>query len=126
MTKPSFSGAIWEGIPAVLPGKKPYDPGVNHAPKRREVLSAEEKKLAVRNALRYFPPHFHRVLAPEFMEELELYGRIYMYRFRPDYEMKARPLSAYPARSPQAASVLLMLPAVLGPAVALLPHELKK
>lgn len=124
MTKPSFSGAIWEGIPAVLPGKKPYDPGVNHAPKRREVLSAEEKKLAVRNALRYFPPHFHRVLAPEFMEELELYGRIYMYRFRPDYEMKARPLSAYPARSPQAASVMLMIQNNLDPAVAQHPHEL--
>lgn len=124
MTKPSFSGAILEGIPAVLPGKKPYDPGVNHAPKRREVLSAEEKKLAVRNALRYFPPHFHRVLAPEFMEELELYGRIYMYRFRPDYEMKARPLSAYPARSPQAASVMLMIQNNLDPAVAQHPHEL--
>lgn len=124
MTKPSFSGAIWEGIPAVLPRKKPYDPGVNHAPKRREVLSAEEKKLAVRNALRYFPPHFHRVLAPEFMEELELYGRIYMYRFRPDYEMKARPLSAYPARSPQAASVMLMIQNNLDPAVAQHPHEL--
>jgi len=124
MTKPSFSGAIWEGIPAVLPGKKPYDPGVNHAPKRREVLSAEEKKLAVRNALRYFPPHFHRVLAPEFMEELELYGRIYMYRFRPDYEMKARPLSAYPARSPQAASIMLMIQNNLDPAVAQHPHEL--
>ena len=124
MTKPSFSGAIWEGIPAVLPGKKPYDPGVNHAPKRREVLSAEEKKLAVRNALRYFPPHFHRVLAPEFMEELEVYGRIYMYRFRPDYEMKARPLSAYPARSPQAASVMLMIQNNLDPAVAQHPHEL--
>ena len=124
MTKPSFSGAIWEGIPAVLPGKKPYDPGVNHAPKRREVLSAEEKKLAVRNALRYFPPHFHRVLAPEFMEELELYGRIYMYRFRPDYELQARPLSAYPARSPQAASVMLMIQNNLDPAVAQHPHEL--
>ena len=124
MTKPSFSGAIWEGIPAVLPRKKPYDPGVNHAHKRREVLSAEEKKLAVRNALRYFPPHFHRVLAPEFMEELELYGRIYMYRFRPDYEMKARPLSAYPARSPQAASVMLMIQNNLDPAVAQHPHEL--
>ncbi|TNE99855.1 MAG: urocanate hydratase, partial [Bacteroidetes bacterium] len=90
MNLESFRAAITEGIPSTLPPKKEYDYSLNHAPKRKEILSSEEKKLALRNALRYFPTEFHAELAPEFAQELETYGRIYMYRFRPDYEMKAR------------------------------------
>ena len=88
----AFAEAIRSGIPSELPTPKPYDPEINHAPKRKEILSPEEKKLALRNALRYFPSKWHETLAPEFAEELKTYGRIYMHRFRPDYEMYARPV----------------------------------
>ena len=95
----TFHKDILAGIPAVLPEPKPYDTTVNHAPKRKEILSAEEKMLAIKNALRYFPQEHHAVLAAEFAQELKEYGRIYMYRFRPDYEMYARPIDEYPAKS---------------------------
>jgi len=122
----SFKEAILQGIPDELPPAKPYDETVSHAPKRviDDVLSAEEKRLAVANALRYFPKKFHQVLAPEFAEELEKYGRIYMYRFRPDYEMYARPIDEYPHRSKQAAAIMLMIQNNLDPTVAKHPHEL--
>ncbi len=120
----AFQQAIRQGIPDTLPAPKPYDPEVNHAPKRRNILTPEEKKLAVRNALRYFKPEWHEILAPEFARELEEYGRIYMYRFRPDYEMYARPIEAYPARSRQAAAIMLMIQNNLDPKVAQHPHEL--
>ncbi|GAB4253651.1 MAG: urocanate hydratase [Saprospiraceae bacterium] len=122
----SFKEAILQGIPDELPAAKPYDETVSHAPKRviDDVLSAEEKRLAVANALRYFPKKFHQVLAPEFAEELEKYGRIYMYRFRPDYEMYARPIDEYPHRSKQAAAIMLMIQNNLDPTVAKHPHEL--
>lgn len=119
-----FKKAIQEGIPATLPEKKPYDPTVNHAPRRKDILSEPEKKLALRNALRYFAPEHHATLAPEFLEELRQFGRIYMYRFRPDYEMKARPLEDYPHRSKQAASIMMMIQNNLDYAVAQHPHEL--
>lgn len=124
MSKEEFSAAIREGLPRELPGAAVYAPGVNHAPIRRDVLSDEEKRLAVRNALRYFPAAFHPVLAPEFRDELRKYGRIYMYRFRPRYAMKARPIGEYPARTPQAAAIMLMIQNNLDPAVAQHPHEL--
>ncbi len=124
MSDKAFAEAIMEGIPATLPPKKMYDPNVNHAPRRKEVLNQQEKKLALKNALRYFPLNFHAELAPEFLEELGLYGRIYMYRFRPEYAMKARPISSYPANSAQAASIMLMIQNNLDPAVAQHPHEL--
>ena len=95
MTLQEFQQSIREGIPAELPAPKPYDPEVNHAPKRKDILTKEEKKLAIRNALRYFEPRHHAVLAREFAEELEKYGRIYMYRFRPDYEMYAHNTVSY-------------------------------
>lgn len=120
----AFAEAIRSGIPSELPTPKPYDPEINHAPKRKEILSPEEKKLALRNALRYFPSKWHETLAPEFAEELKTYGRIYMHRFRPDYEMYARPVSEYPARSPQAAAIMLMIQNNLDPRVAQHPHEL--
>lgn len=122
----SFKEAILQGIPDELPPAKPYEETVSHAPKRviDDVLSAEEKRLAVANALRYFPKKFHQVLAPEFAEELEKYGRIYMYRFRPDYEMYARPIDEYPHRSKQAAAIMLMIQNNLDPTVAKHPHEL--
>lgn len=119
-----FQKAILQGIPEELPPPKPYDPQVNHAPKRKDILSKEEKKLAVRNALRYFPKQWHEVLAKEFAEELERYGRIYMYRFRPDYPMYARPIHEYPHRSKQAAAIMLMIQNNLDPEVAQHPHEL--
>ncbi len=121
-----FQKAILEGIPDELPPAKPRDPNVSHAPRRviEGVLSREEKKLAVANALRYFPKKWHAVLAPEFAEELERYGRIYMYRFRPDYPMYARPIDEYPARSKQAAAIMLMIQNNLDPKVAKHPHEL--
>ncbi len=119
-----FKEAILAGIPNELPAPKPYDSSVNHAPKRRDILTAEEKRLAVRNALRYFHPRHHEVLAPEFAEELEKIGRIYMYRFRPDYEMKARAIREYPHQSVQAAAIMLMISNNLDPAVAQHPHEL--
>lgn len=119
-----FKNAILQGIPDELPAPKPYDPHVNHAPKRKDILSTEEKKLALKNALRYFPPKFHAELAPEFLNELNTYGRIYMYRFRPDYAMYARHIDEYPARSKQAASIMLMIQNNLDPTVAQHPHEL--
>ncbi|RZM17775.1 MAG: urocanate hydratase, partial [Pedobacter sp.] len=120
----TFQEQILEGIPSVLPAVKPYDAAVNHAPKRKDILSAEEKKLAVRNALRYFEPQHHNTLAAEFFEELERYGRIYMYRFRPDYEIFARPIEEYPGKSQQAKAIMLMIQNNLDHAVAQHPHEL--
>lgn len=119
-----FKEQILQGIPAVLPQPKPYDPSVNHAPKRKDILSVEEKKLAIRNALRYFDPKHHEVLAPEFYDELVKYGRIYMYRFRPDYDMHARAIDDYPHQCKQAAAIMLMIQNNLDPAVAQHPHEL--
>ena len=119
-----FKTAILQGIPDSLPPQKPFDPTVNHAPKRKNILNQSEKKLAVKNALRYFPEKHHKTLAPEFLNELETYGRIYMYRFRPDYEMFARPIDEYPAKSKQAASIMLMIQNNLNPEVAQHPHEL--
>ena len=122
--KGSFRQQILEGIPSELPAPKLYDESVNHAPRRKDILTGEQKKLAVRNALRYFEPRHHEVLAPEFYEELIRYGRIYMYRFRPDYEMYARPLEEYPFQSLQAGAIMLMIQNNLDPAVAQHPHEL--
>jgi urocanate hydratase len=124
MTKEQFSKAILEGIPTELPDAKPRHSSISHAPKRKDVLNREEKKLALKNALRYFPKKFHDILAPEFLEELQKYGRIYMYRFRPDYKMYARPINEYPCQSKQAASIMLMIQNNLDPAVAQHPHEL--
>ncbi len=124
MTNTEFRRAVAEGIPSCLPPEKPLDPGVSHAPRRAEVLTRGEKVLALRNALRYFPPSLHPVLAGEFLGELETYGRIYMYRYRPGYPMAARPIGDYPARSLQAASIMLMIQNNLDPAVAQHPHEL--
>ena len=95
----SFKEAIQQGIPSQLPPPKPYDAKVNHAPKRKAILNDYEKQLALRNALRYFDPEHHATLLPEFREELETYGRIYMYRLRPDYKMYARPVDEYPGNS---------------------------
>ncbi len=119
-----FQKQILEGIPDVLPPKKEYDPSINHAPKRKDILSEAEKRLAIRNALRYFPAKHHKELAAEFADELKRYGRIYMYRLRPDYEMKARNIDEYPARSRQAAAIMLMINNNLDYAVAQHPHEL--
>ncbi len=120
----NFKMQISAGIPDILPTPKPYETEINHAPKRKEILSDAEKELALRNALRYFDPKHHAVLAPEFAEELRTYGRIYMYRFRPDYEMKARNVNDYPHRSVQAASIMMMIQNNLDYAVAQHPHEL--
>ena len=120
----TFQQQIQQGIPSELPQPKPYETQINHAPKRKEILNEEEKKLALKNALRYFEPKFHAELLPEFKEELEKYGRIYMYRFRPDYEMYARPISEYPGNSLQAKSIMLMIQNNLSYAVAQHPHEL--
>ena len=119
-----FQESILEGIPAELPQEKPYDMKINHAPRRKDILSDEEKVLAIKNALRYFPQKHHQVLAKEFALELKEYGRIYMYRFRPDYEMFARPIDEYPARSRQAAAIMAMIQNNLDPRVAQHPHEL--
>lgn len=119
-----FKKLVAEGIPPVLPPAKPYDPSLNHAPKRKQILSPDEKRLAVRNALRYFPPEFHKVLAGEFAKELEDYGRIYMYRFRPDYKIQARNISEFPHVSVSAAAIMLMISNNLDNAVAQHPHEL--
>ncbi len=124
MTNEAFKQAISAGIPATLPEPMPYDTEVNHAPKRKEILTDEEKKLALRNALRYFPKELHAKLAPEFAEELATYGRIYMYRYRPRYAMHARSIDEYPHRSRQAAAIMLMIQNNLDPAVAQHPHEL--
>ena len=123
-TTTTFKDQIQEGIPFELPQPKSYDSTINHAPKRKEILTDEEKILALKNALRYFDPKFHAELLPEFREELEKYGRIYMYRFRPDYEMKARPISEYPGKSEQAKAIMLMIQNNLDYAVAQHPHEL--
>lgn len=120
----TFQQQIQQGIPNPLPNPKPYEPNINHAPKRKEILSPDEKKLALRNALRYFDPKDHATLAPEFLNELNTYGRIYMYRLRPDYEMKARPISDYPGKSEQAKAIMLMIQNNLDYAVAQHPHEL--
>lgn len=120
----SFQEEIVRGIPAELPALKPFDETVNHAPRRRDLLSVAEKKLAVRNALRYFDHRHHPVLAREFYEELERFGRIYMYRFRPGYAMHARPFEAYPGENLQAKCIMLMIQNNLDPAVAQHPHEL--
>ena len=120
----NFKKQILLGIPQELPVKKEYDRSVNHAPVRENVLTSEEKKLALRNALRYFDKKFHCELIPEFTSELEEYGRIYMYRFRPDYEMYARPIEDYPYKSKQAASIMLMIQNNLDKRVAQHPHEL--
>ncbi len=119
-----FQKAILQGIPDELPPAKPYDETVNHAPRRKDILTKEEKRLALKNALRYFPEKFHEILAPEFAGELKKYGRIYMYRFRPDYDMYARPINEYPHKSIQAAAIMLMIQNNLDPAVAQHPHEL--
>jgi urocanate hydratase len=119
-----FQEQIKQGVPLNLPALKQYDFSVNHAPKRKEILTADEKKLALKNALRYFPKEQHGVLAEEFLSELMTYGRIYMYRYRPDYQMFARPISEYPGNSLQARSIMLMIQNNLDPAVAQHPHEL--
>lgn len=119
-----FQSSIREGIPDTLPPAQPLDPSVSHAPKRKDILTSEEKKLALRNALRYFPKKHHAVLAPEFAAELKEYGRIYMYRFRPSEAMHARPIGHYPAKCKQAAAIMLMIQNNLDPAVAQHPHEL--
>ena len=124
MTIQDFQQQIRAGIPDTLPEVKPYDTTINHAPKRKNILTPEQKELALRNALRYFDPKHHEVLAPEFAEELARYGRIYMYRFRPEYEMYSRPIDHYPARSRQAAAIMLMIQNNLDKAVAQHPHEL--
>lgn len=124
MTLAEFQHELCQGIPSTLPEMQPWDDSVNHAPKRKDILTKAEKELAIRNALRYFDPKFHSVLAPEFADELKKYGRIYMYRFRPTYKMYARPIEEYPAKSRQAAAIMLMIQNNLDPAVAQHPHEL--
>ncbi len=124
MTLQEFQNDIRAGIPDVLPAAKPYDKQINHAPRRKDILTPEEKVLAIRNALRYFPAKHHATLAKEFAEELRKYGRIYMYRLRPDYEMYARPIDEYPHKSRQAAAIMMMIQNNLDKAVAQHPHEL--
>jgi urocanate hydratase len=119
-----FKKAILAGIPTVLPNHKPLDTQVSHAPKRKDILTPKEKQLALKNALRYFNPKLHAELAPEFLEELNTFGRIYMYRFRPDYKMYARDINEYPHQSKQAAAIMLMIQNNLDPAVAQHPEEL--
>lgn len=123
-TDTTFTNAILTGIPAGLPEVKAFGQNISHAPRRKDILTANEKKLALRNALRYFNPSLHSVLAPEFLQELKEYGRIYMYRYRPDYDMYARPMEAYPAKSKAAAAIMLMIQNNLDPAVAQHPYEL--
>ncbi len=124
MTTAEFRQAISQGIPAQIPAAKPYDNEVNHAPRRKKILTPEQERLALKNALRYFPAEQHAALAPEFADELHRYGRIYMYRYRPDYAMHARNIDEYPARSHQAAAIMMMIQNNLDPAVAQHPHEL--
>ena len=119
-----FQKAIMEGIPGELPEPQPYNRNISHAPKRKNILTTDEKKLAVKNALRYFDPKHHEILAPEFKKELDKYGRIYMYRFRPDYKIYARSIEEFPHKSKQAAAIMLMLSNNLDDAVAQHPHEL--
>ena len=120
----AFQQEILAGIGTTLPEAKPYDPSINHAPKRKDILTDEEKVLALKNALRYFPKELHAALAPEFAQELKDYGRIYMYRYRPSYDIYARPIDEYPARSRQAAAIMAMIQNNLDPRVAQHPHEL--
>ena len=120
----TFKEQISLGIPENLPAARPYADGINRAPKRKDILSKEEKQLAIRNALRYFPADWHEVLAPEFAQELLDYGRIYMYRFKPDYKIHARPISDYPSKTSHAAAIMLMIQNNLDPAVAQHPEEL--
>ncbi len=124
ITKEEFQKLILQGIPATLPEPAVYEPEINHAPIRKQILTNDEKKLAIRNALRYFPAKFHKTLAPEFKNELETYGRIYMYRFRPKYKMFARDITWFPHKSTQAAAIMLMISNNLDYAVAQHPHEL--
>jgi urocanate hydratase len=123
-TGQDFKDAILEGLPSCLPTHPGHDATVSHAPKRKDILSKDEKNLALRNALRYFPVELHKELAPEFAEELKAHGRIYMYRYRPTYRMYARPIGEYPAKCQQAAGIMLMIQNNLDPAVAQHPHEL--
>ena len=120
----SFKDQVLEGIPHILPQPKPFNSSINHAPKRKSILTEEEEKLALRNALRYFDKKHHKDLLPEFKNELNTYGRIYMYRLRPDYKIYARPIAEYPAKSKQAAAIMLMIQNNLDHAVAQHPHEL--
>ncbi|MBR5073915.1 MAG: urocanate hydratase [Bacteroidales bacterium] len=120
----TFKEEILSGIPSVLPEPKPYDKNINHAPKRKDILTPAQKKLALRNALRYFPKEFHATLAPEFAKELKDYGRIYMYRFRPEYKIYARPIDEYPCKCRQAAAIMAMIQNNLDERVAQHPHEL--
>lgn len=124
LTDISFKDLVLQGLPNQLPEAKAYESSINHAPKRKDILSVDDKKLAIRNALRYFDKKHHAVLAKEFAEELKTYGRIYMYRFRPDYKIYARPISDYPQKSTQAAAIMHMLSNNLDYAVAQHPHEL--
>ncbi|HEU4717570.1 MAG TPA: urocanate hydratase, partial [Bacteroidia bacterium] len=124
MSSNDFHQLILEGIPEQLPAPKPFDASLNHAPKRKDILTASEKKLALKNALRYFDKKHHAVLAKEFADELKKYGRIYMYRFRPDYKIFARPVHEFPHKSLQAACIMHMLSNNLDYAVAQHPHEL--
>ena len=124
ITKEEFQKLILQGIPDELPEPAVYEPEINHAPIRKQILTNDEKKLAIRNALRYFPAKFHKTLAPEFKNELETYGRIYMYRFRPKYKMFARDITWFPHKSTQAAAIMLMISNNLDYAVAQHPHEL--
>lgn len=119
-----FQKQILQGIPDVLPNPRKWDESVSHAPKRKDILTENEKRLAIRNALRYFKPEHHEVLAPEFAQELKIYGRIYMHRFRPEYKIYARSINDFPHRSVQAAAIMLMLSNNLDNAVAQHPHEL--
>ena len=124
MTIQEFQQDILQGIPSVLPPRKAYESVINHAPKRKQILSKEETRLALENALRYFSKDLHAELAPEFLQELKDFGRIYMYRFRPDYTMYARPIEEYPGKSLQAKAIMLMIQNNLDYAVAQHPHEL--
>ena len=118
MDPKAFKKTIQQGIPDKLPKMPSYDKNINHAPKRKDILSKEEKKLAIRNALRYFPAKHHVKLAKEFADELKTYGRIYMHGFRPEYKMYARPINEYPHRSKKAAAIMLMIQNNLDEAVA--------
>ena len=120
----TFKEEIQQGIPNKLPVANDYDPSINHAPKRKDLLSVAEKKLALQNALRYFDAKHHAILLPEFRNELETYGRIYMYRFRPVYKMYAHPINEYPGETEQAKAIMLMIQNNLDHAVAQHPHEL--
>ena len=124
MSATNFKSQILAGIPTELPNRKELNPNVSHPPKRKEILTMDEKRLALKNALRYFPVKHHTILAKEFAKELDIYGRIYMYRFRPDYKMYARPIEEYPSKCSQAASIMLMIQNNLDPAVAQHPEEL--